>query len=184
MATNSFMNQVNADLSNEFCSRCGWPVGRDFAFQATEDDKIAFLDCLLAGKPWTKQYSLFNDLGTVEFRTRSMIEQRCVEQALGPVMDMLNPEQLRLYYRYAMVYSFIHIKLKDTVIANQLQPNTKINGAEEFENEIEKVFGQLNNSIYDAIRVEFTTFEATSQTLTARADDENFWKQSQEQKKS
>lgn len=63
---------ANAQLA--VCPHCSWDLTQADPVEPTYGDKMSFLQCMLGGVPYTKEYRLFGGTLAVKFRTLTMRE--------------------------------------------------------------------------------------------------------------
>lgn len=150
--------------------------------QVTEEDKEQFLKCLLANKPFVKEYSLFNNNLKVKLKTLNVEETRRVQEQIQIDEADGYAKNDEKYFmevaNYRLSYSLVSV---DDVDFEKLVKKVEFENEGEDENahlrvkERVKVFNDWTSFKLSGVFDAYSDFQKLIVELTQNSKNPNFW---------
>jgi hypothetical protein len=170
------------------CPHCGWDLTRKEGVEATDEDKVAFVQAVLARERFTKSYRLLGGRVLVAFRSLTTQEgdlaltQSAYDAETPAVRDV--PQLVRVLTDYRMCLSLARIEagLDRQDLPEWLEPNAVdydpiTPRATVLKQVVPYVFDKVLRSepLRIACAQTFYDFQRLVELLERRAADPNFW---------
>jgi len=178
------------DLNQQLqCKHCGWILSNEVTEKPTKNDTFLFVQALLGGKPFEKEYSLFSDKLQIKYRTIPVdLGDMCLRQcALDTASDKIKTQDEFFNYlaNYRLIASIHSLKVNevehavgesvDDYITQNKEELGKKTPLAELLPSLRSLAPLNQEPVWRMVVKNYQRFSALVNFLEARADDADFY---------